>query len=336
MNFGAAPGFWWAKPRFMAWALAPLSWAYGKIAANRMRGGISACAPIPVICVGNFTVGGSGKTPLALAVAKAAKAQGFKPGFITRGHGGTVKQTRLSVETDVASIIGDEAMLLARAAPVAVGADRLVGAKLLAEAGCTIAIMDDGFQSRSIAIDHAIIAVDARRGIGNGYVMPSGPLRAALNVQMPFADQIVVVGDGEAGDAVVRAASRTGKPVARASLKPGNIGKLKGKNVMAFAGIADPEKFYATLRNMGAIVAITRNFPDHHTFTQNELRSLMDDSGDLLLVTTEKDEVRITGQSEIDLQLQSRLLTVPVQIIIQDDAVMKRALDEAVKRFKAA
>jgi tetraacyldisaccharide 4'-kinase len=332
--FGTAPAFWWSKPGLQAWVLAPLSWAYGKVAGNRMRGGISARAPLPVICVGNFTVGGSGKTPLALAVAKAAKAEGFKPGFITRGHGGTVKQTRLAVDTDTAATIGDEAMLLARASSVAVGADRLAGANLLAEAGCTIAIMDDGFQSRSIAIDHAMIAVDARRGIGNSFVMPSGPLRAALNVQMPFADQIIIVGEGEAGDAVVRTAARAAKPVARATLKPGNIGRVKGKSVMAFAGIADPEKFYATLRSMGAIVSKTRSFPDHHAFTDNELRSLIDDSGDLLLVTTEKDEVRISDETSIGTQLKKRLLTVPVQIVMQDDAVMKRALDEAVKRFK--
>ena len=336
MIFGAAPQFWWAKPRVLAFVLAPLAWVYGRVAANRMHGGVMARAPLPVVCVGNFTVGGSGKTPLAIAVAKAAKLEGLKPGFITRGHGGTVKASRMAGETDSALTIGDEALLLARIAPVAVGADRLAGAKLLAGAGCTIAIMDDGFQSRSIAIDHSIIAVDARRGTGNGFVMPSGPLRAALNVQMPFADQIVIVGEGEAGDAVVRTASRAGKPVARAALKPGNIGKIKGKSVMAFAGIADPEKFYATLRSMGAVIAKSRSFPDHHIFTQNELRSLLQDSGDLLLVTTEKDEVRISGESTVVLQMKSRLLTVPVQISLYDDAVMKRALSEAVRRFKAA
>jgi tetraacyldisaccharide 4'-kinase len=334
--FGTAPDFWWKKPGFPAWAFAPLSWIYGRVAARRMQNASAARAPLPVICVGNFTVGGSGKTPLALALAKAAKSAGFKPGFITRGHGGTIKQTRLAGEKDTASTIGDEAMLLARAAPVAVGADRLSGAKLLAEAGCTIAIMDDGFQSRTIAIDHAIIAVDARRGIGNGYVMPSGPLRAPLSVQMPFADQVVVVGEGEGGDAVVRIASRAGKPVARALLKPGNIGKVKGQNVMAFAGIADPEKFYATLRSIGANIVKTRSFPDHHAFAESELKSLMDDAGDLLLVTTEKDAVRISGLSGFQAQFLDRLITVPVQIILSDDAVMKRALDEAVKRFKAS
>ena len=235
-----------------------------------MRDVVSARAPLPVICIGNFTVGGSGKTPLALALAKSAKANGFKPGFITRGHGGTVKQTRLANDGDTFATIGDEAILLARAAPVAVGADRLTGARLLADLGCTLAIMDDGFQSRKISVNYSIVAVDARRGIGNGYTMPSGPLRAPLHVQMPFADQIVVVGDGEGGDAVVRVASRAAKPVARAMLKPGNIGKVKGKTLFAFAGIADPEKFYATLKNMGAIISKTRSFPDHHAFSNAE------------------------------------------------------------------
>jgi tetraacyldisaccharide 4'-kinase len=287
-------------------------------------------APLPVICVGNFTVGGSGKTPLAIALAKAAKTQGFKPGFITRGHGGTVKQTRLANEQDTASTIGDEAILLTRVAPVAIGTDRLAGAKLLAEAGCTIAIMDDGFQSRSIIIDHAVVAVDARRGAGNGFVIPAGPLRAPLNRQMPFADQLVVVGEGEAGDEVVRMAARAAKPVSRASLNPRNIGKVKGQRIMAFAGIADPEKFYATLRSMGANIVQTRSFPDHHPFSDAELRSLKDDAGGLALVTTEKDAVRLPEA------FQAEVITIPVQIVFSDDAVMKRAFDDAVRRFKTA
>ena len=289
-----------------------------------------------MICVGNFTVGGSGKTPLAIALAKAAKSEGFKPGFISRGHGGTVKIARLAVETDTASTIGDEAMLLLRVAPVAVGADRFAAAKLLADAGCTLAIMDDGFQSQAIAIDFAIIAVDARRGAGNGFVIPAGPLRAPIAVQMPFADQIIAVGEGQAGDGLVRFAARAAKPIARATLSPRNIGKLKGKRVMAFAGIADPEKFYATLRGLGAVIVKTRNFPDHHAFSNTDLQSLTNDCDDLLLVTTEKDAVRIHGASEIHQNIQKILITVPVQIQLQDDALFKRAVDEAVKRFKAA
>ena len=301
-----------------------------------MRKTVAPRAPLPVICIGNFTVGGSGKTPLALALAKAAKSAGFKPGFISRGHGGTAKTTRLSVDTDTAATIGDEAMLLSRIAPVAVGANRLAGARLLADAGCTLAIMDDGFQSRAIAIDYSIIAVDARRGAGNGFVIPAGPLRASVVVQMPFVDQIIVVGEGEAGDSLVRLAARAAKPVARATLVPRNSTKIKGKRVMAFAGIADPEKFYATLRNMGAVLANTRSFPDHHPFSDADLNSLIDDSGDLPLVTTEKDAVRIAGTTPAHVNLQNNLLIVPVQIHMQENAVFNRALDEAVKRFKQA
>ena len=333
--FGSAPQFWWRKAGLQAVVLWPLSLVYGYAASARLKNANAPRAPLPVICVGNFTVGGSGKTPLALALAKAAKAYGFKPGFIIRGHGGTVKQARLAVDEDSAATIGDEAILLARAAPVAVGANRLAGAQLLAAAGCTIAIMDDGFQSRSITIDHAIIAVDAKRGVGNGLVLPAGPLRASLSAQMPLADQVIIVGEGQAGDAIVRLAARAAKPVARATLSPRNIGKVKGKRVMAFAGIADPDKFYATLKSIGATIVATRSFPDHHAFTPNELQSLMDDANDLLLVTTEKDAARIGGTSELNLQFLQRLITIPVQIVLQDDAFMKRALDQAVKRFKA-
>lgn len=335
MIFGSAPEFWWKKPGVLATVLLPFSWVYGNISSRRIQNARSRRASIPVLCVGNFTVGGSGKTPLALAVAKAAIAAGLKPGFITRGHGGTVKKSRLATESDTALSIGDEAMLLARVAPVSVGKDRATSAKLLAEAGCTIAIMDDGFQSRSITIDYSIIAVDARRAIGNGYVLPAGPLRAPLAIQIPFADQIIVVGNGEAGDAVVRAASRAAKPVARALLSPRNIGKVKNKKLMAFAGIADPEKFYATLHEMGAILVQTRSFPDHHPFTDGDLQSLLNDSADLMLVTTEKDLVRIQSNGQIQKQILEKIITIPVQIIFQVDGVLERALEETVKRFKS-
>ncbi|MGL4405592.1 MAG: tetraacyldisaccharide 4'-kinase, partial [Notoacmeibacter sp.] len=168
------------------------------------------------------------------------------------------------------------------------------------------------------------------------FVLPSGPLRAPIHVQLPFADQIIVVGQGDAGDSVVRLASRAAKPVSRALLSPRNIGKVKGQNVMAFAGIADPAKFYTTLAEMGANIIKTRSYPDHHVFLDSEIKSLMDDAGDLLLITTEKDAVRFQGSSVFQQELRSRAAVIPVQIRLLDDTVMKRALDEALKRFKAA
>ncbi|MEZ5802174.1 MAG: tetraacyldisaccharide 4'-kinase [Rhizobiaceae bacterium] len=287
-----APSFWWRRAGWQAAALSPLASIYAAVAASRLRNAPREKVGIPVLCVGNFTVGGSGKTPVTIALAGAAKAMGLKPGILSRGYGGSVKTPRI-VEPgrDTARDVGDEPLLLAEAAPVAVSADRASGARLLAARGCDLVIMDDGFQSAHIHMDFALIVTDARYGIGNGRVLPAGPLRAPVADQIRFASALLVMGEGNAADDLVATAQRL--PFYRARVRPRE--KLDGRRFLAFAGIGHPEKFFDTVKAAGGEVVETRSFPDHHVFAQAELSQLAKTAKarDLELVTTAKDAVRI-------------------------------------------
>ena len=208
-----APPFWWKKADWRPFLLYPFSAAYGAVARRRLIRAPREKVGAPVLCVGNLTVGGSGKTPVAIALAKRARKMGLVPGIVSRGHGGMVTHAHLvDPGHDSARHVGDEPLLLARAAAVAVTADRAAAARLLIEHGCDFIIMDDGFQSARIAMDYALIVVDARRGIGNGHVIPGGPMRAPLVAQMSHADGVLKLGEGDGAERVVRQAARAGRP----------------------------------------------------------------------------------------------------------------------------
>jgi tetraacyldisaccharide 4'-kinase len=209
-----APPFWWQEADWRAWALYPLSALYAMAARHRLETGSRHQVSAPVLCVGNFTVGGSGKTPVAIALAKAALERKLRVGFLSRGYGGAIDAPHLvDAEADIARHVGDEPLTLARIAPTVVTPDRLAGAELLITHGCDFIIMDDGFQSARIHIDYALVVVDAVRGIGNGHTIPGGPMRARLVDQMRHADAIVKLGEGSGADTVIRQAARAGRPV---------------------------------------------------------------------------------------------------------------------------
>jgi tetraacyldisaccharide 4'-kinase len=294
-----APPFWWEKPDWRAWSLYPLSWSYGAIAARRMVTAKRVPIDLPVICVGNFTVGGTGKTPVSIALAKEATRQGLKPGFLSRGHGGSFGQPHLvDLGHDSAKHVGDEPLLLARHGLVAVTPDRVEGARLLLRHGCDILIMDDGFQSARIRIDYALVVVDARFGLGNGHVIPAGPLRAPLIQQMRFADGVLRMGQGDAAERTIRLASRAGKAVFDASIAPEEDPGLHGRRFLAFAGIGHPEKFFDTVRAAGGTVEREKPFPDHHFYGSEDIENLWKIAREegLQLITTAKDAVRLNHE----------------------------------------
>jgi len=291
-----APPFWWERPDWRAYALSPVSALYGLIANRRMVRAPRARFDLPVLCVGNFTVGGSGKTPVAIAIARQARGMGLSPGFLSRGHGGSFGQPHIvDAHHDSARHVGDEPLLLAEHAPVAVTPNRAAGAKLLLEQGCDFLIMDDGFQSAHIHIDYALLVVDARYGLGNGHVIPGGPMRAPLVGQLRYADAVLKMGEGSAADDIVRKASRAGRAVFEAAVRPRDAGSFAGRRFLAFAGIGHPEKFFDTLRRTGAIVEKTRTFGDHHVYAPDELNDLAAAARaeNLELITTAKDAVRL-------------------------------------------
>src|SRR5665647_3482001 len=189
------PGFWWRRPGLASALLAPFGKVYGAIVENRMAK-TGTRAGVPVVCVGNFTLGGAGKTPTAMMLVELLRAAGETPFCLTRGYGGSNTRPRLvDTDSDAASVVGDEALLLARVAPTVVARNRVLGAGLAKAKGAKVIVMDDGLQNASLAKDLSIAVIDGQRGIGNGYVFPAGPLRAPFAAQLKRCDALLVIGD---------------------------------------------------------------------------------------------------------------------------------------------
>ena len=257
---------------------------------------------------------------------------GEHPVFLTRGHGGSAAGPLLvDPARHSAREVGDEPLLLARHAPTVVARARRAGAELAKRHGGVV-VMDDGLQNPSLVKDLAFAVVDARVGVGNGLCLPAGPLRAPLAAQWPLADALVLIGEGTAGDGVAREADRLELPVIRAEMVPDRAAAaLKGRRVVAFAGIGHPEKFFATLRGIGAAVVAEHGFADHHDFTASELAGLAREAValDAILVTTEKDMMRIgDGRSAIGRVAELRALSIGLRIA--QPPLLDRLLAEAL------
>jgi tetraacyldisaccharide 4'-kinase len=322
-----APPFWWhAPPSLLATILRPPSLLYGAVAGRRMRRA-GGRAGVPVICVGNFTVGGAGKTPTALMLAGLLRAAGKTPVFLTRGYGGRLPGPVRVEDRHGAEDVGDEPLLLARSAPTIVSRDRPAGAKLARGLSANVIVMDDGLQNASLRKDLAVAVVDGAMGIGNGLVLPAGPLRAPMEVQWAAVDAVLVIGQGEAGEAVAAAASARGRTVLRGSLVPDApmAGRLRGQRVLAFAGIGRPAKFFETLAACGARVEVTRAFPDHHRYAEAEVTALKLEAkrSGLHLVTTEKDAARLAHDDALR-DAATSLLVVPVHLQVDDPEGLRR------------
>lgn len=302
-----------------------------------MRTAKRASVPVPVICIGNFTVGGAGKTPTAIAIARAALAKGLKPGFLSRGYGGTLDVTTL-VDADHhrAVDVGDEPLLLAREATTVISRRRVEGARRLVAEGVDLIIMDDGFQSARLALDYALVVIDTQRGIGNGHLVPGGPVRAPLAEQMRQLTAILKVGGGQAAEAIVRTVARAGKPVFVSSIQPRPQPDFAGKRVLAYAGIADPTKFYRTVEALGGQIVAKRSFPDHHNFSDDEIRDLSDEANGLglLLVTTAKDAVRLKGHHGAASELLSSTLVIDIDMVFDDPNVAGAIIDAAIQNCR--
>lgn len=332
-----APPFWWEKPDWRAFALSPLSAIYAAVAGRRLRRAPREKIPAPVLCVGNFTVGGTGKTPVAIALAGQARDMGFSPGILSRGHGGGFSSPHIvDPHHDAAKHVGDEPLLLAEHAPVAVSANRAAGARLLLEGyGCDFLIMDDGFQSARIHIDYALMVVDARYGLGNGRVIPGGPLRARVVDQLVYSHALLRMGEGSAADMIVRQAARAGKPVFDARSRPRDPGRFAGRRFLAFAGIGHPDKFFDSVSGTGATVAQSRPFPDHHFYAADELEELLTtaQAGGLELITTAKDAVRLRHGAASPDFLQ-RLNVLEIETVFDQELAPARIIRETVESWK--
>lgn len=312
------PDFW-RQPGGMATLLTPVAAIYGAITARRMTlPGESA--GVPVLCIGNLTLGGAGKTPAAIAIADILDEAGRRPFVLSRGYGGRQSgPVRVDPAIHKAFDVGDEPLLIARMAPTIVARDRVAGAAVAREAGAGVIVMDDGFQNPSLRKDASILVVDGARGVGNGKVFPAGPLRAPLAAQLERVQAILTMGEGSAADAVIAAAR--GVPVFHGRLKPDEaaLNALCMHPVLAFAGIGDPGKFFATLSAGGIDVRARQTFPDHHRFTATEAADLLARArrDALTLVTTEKDLARLRGEPDLQ-QLASVARVLPVTLAVEE------------------
>jgi tetraacyldisaccharide 4'-kinase len=331
------PAFWHGPASLKSHLLQPLATLYGAIAAKRLkRKGIDA--GIPVFCVGNYHMGGAGKTPTVLVLAKLLRELGEVPVVLSRGYGGQLHgPVKVDPATHSAADVGDEPLMLAERLPIVIARDRADGVALAKSLGASVLVMDDGFQNPAVAKDASIIVIDSRRGLGNGKVFPAGPLRAPLPPQIARTDALVVVGDGTAAKMLATEIAVRGKPVLNARLRPddASLNSLHGRRVLAFAGIGDPARFFNTLRKSGVDVIRQRAFPDHHVFSKADIDGLLSEAGrdSLTLVTTEKDLARLKLRGE--LPVWARAVT-PFAVTLEfEDGALRTFVAEALLKARA-
>jgi tetraacyldisaccharide 4'-kinase len=287
------PEFWKEHDltaRFAVAVLSPIALLYGANVAWKAAHARPVRAKAKVICVGNLTVGGSGKTPVAIAIARTLSVLGRRPVFLSRGYGGRMKgPCFIDPSRNSAADAGDEPLLLASAAPVIVSRDRAAGASLADAEEFDTIVMDDGHQNFALAKDLSIVVIDAQTGFGNGRIVPAGPLRERVAQGLARATAVVLVGEGAPN------LEGFSGPILRARLVPCAGVQVRGEKVLAFAGIGRPDKFFATLRALGAELVESRDYADHHAYSASEVARLKARARgqDALLITTEKDYVRL-------------------------------------------
>ncbi|MGP1274536.1 MAG: tetraacyldisaccharide 4'-kinase [Caulobacterales bacterium] len=332
------PAFWNDKAGRSSGAitralLSPLGWAYAAAAASRIARTTPTMAGIPVICVGNLTLGGTGKTPVSAALLAMLDDMGAKPFALSRGWGGNLKgPIQVDAERHTADEVGDEPLLLARSAPAIISADRPAGAELARKSGAGIVVMDDGHQNPTLYKDFSFVVVDGETGWGPGTIFPAGPLREPVATGLARANAVIVMmPDGEAEPDLARLKLDTLEiPVFRAWLAP--TAPVPQGRLLAFAGIGRPQKFFDGLKAAGGDLADAIQFPDHHRFTAADLRRLADlaQSWDARLITTTKDHVRLPAD------MRANVLDWPVQAVFADTARIRDCLQEVLSKAGSA
>ncbi len=326
-----APDFWNGSQGSL-WPvfLSPFAAIYAAATARRMaRPGLSA--GVPVICAGNATAGGAGKTTVALDLGRRLAARGVNAHFLLRGYGGTLKgPVRVDAEQHDSRAVGDEALLLAAERPTWVAADRAAGALAAIGTGAQTIVMDDGLQNPTLQKDLSLLVIDGSMGFGNGRIIPAGPLREPVAEAAKRCQAAVLIGADEVG---ALTQLPPGMPVLRAHLKAGpEAAMLAGQPVFAFCGIANPRKFFATLQESGAVLAGRQSYADHYPFDDGDMRDVLEQAEALraVPVTTRKDWVRIPSA------FRSRVTVVTIRLEWEEPAAIEALLDPLAARVPVA
>jgi tetraacyldisaccharide 4'-kinase len=328
----APPAFWHKhglRDETLSLALAPLGMAYGFLSRKRFDLHFPVPLEKPVVCVGNITMGGAGKTPVALSLADLLKDKGWNPHFLTRGYGGTEKgPLQVAPSRDTSADVGDEALLLVEKAPTWVSANRALGAQTAIDTGANVVILDDGYQNPALYKDFALVVIDGGSGFGNGRVFPAGPLREDIAFSLSRADAVVIVGDdlSNAAETVKRHAA---VPLLHAHLEPeADNPDVSGREIFAFAGIGRPEKFRKTLEKAGAKIEGWGSFPDHFAYIKEDLKALIEaaEKKGLMIVTTAKDYVRLPPS------LRPKVKVFRVRLVWDTPEVIADLIDTAIRR----
>ena len=315
----------WSSNNIFSWVLLPFSYIYyfgfwaRKVCSKAVK------MPIPGICIGNLTAGGAGKTPVALYIGELLKSKGIKAFYISRGYGGSQKSPILvDLGEHNAKLVGDEPLLLAQILPTIVGKNRLQSAQFAVKNGAEIIIMDDGFQNPTLHKDLSLIVVDRHLSFGNERMLPAGPLRESVRSGLARADALILV-----NPATFLPTALPDIPIFLARTHPKNsMLALKGKKIIAFCGIAHPDKFYTMLAGVGAKIVEKNSFSDHHNYTNLELENLRGATKkqDAILVTTSKDAARIPAQ------FMDKITIAEMELVFENKQKLEELIDALLKK----